>query len=452
MTTTSLDQSLAAVVGAENRAKPQQLPQFSVDGLTPKGVVFPGSADEVSRVMKLASSQGLAVVPRGSGTAMSLGSRPERVDVVLGTRRMDRIVAHEAADLTVTVEAGITLQALNDVLAPHGQCVPLDAPLPERATIGGVLAVNTTGPRRLGFGGPRDRLIGIRVVDAQGTAFKGGGKVVKNVAGYDLNKMMVGSLGTLGIIVEATFKLAPAPRARATMIGAFMKLEEAMAAAEAVRASWCRPLALDLVNKSAYDLAATRAGVPTLSDRSYMLAADLGGGTAAVQRQQNDIHRIVVDGGGKSLLVDESSASQAFWQALIDTGRREQFPASMVTRCSVLFSQVIPQLHGHEAMAEGGRLEAGIDVHLASGTVRCFWWGEQRGVASPTLLADTARTLRTAAGHVNGSFVIESCPVFMKGKLDVWGPMGQDLAIMKRLKELFDPARTLNPGRFVGGI
>jgi len=152
------------------------------------------------------------------------------------------------------------------------------------------------------------------------------------------------------------------------------------------------------------------------------------------------------------LVVDEGGASQTFWQALIDTGRREQFPCSMVTRCSVLFNDVVPQVHGHEAMAEGGRLEAGIDVHLATGTIRCFWWGERRGAAVPALLVDTARTLRTAAGHVNGHFVIESCPVPVKRTLDVWGPTGPDLAVMKRLKELFDPARTLSPGRFVGGI
>ena len=452
MTTDALDQALAEAVGAANCAKAQQLAQFAVDGTVPQAAVFPSSAEELSGVMKLAAAEGLALLPRGGGTAMAMGNPPERLGIVVGTRRMNHVVAHEAADLTATVEAGVSLRDLDAALSQEGQGVHLDAPLPERATIGGVLAANTTGPRRLGFGAPRDRLIGIRVVDAQGTLIKGGGKVVKNVAGYDLNKLFTGSMGTLGVIVEATFKLAPMPKSRAAMVGGFSKLEEAMTAVEEIRAGWSRPLALELLNRTAYEPVAARAGTPSIADRDYILAVDLGGGPAAVERQKADIHKAMVGAGGKSMAVEGPHQYEAFWRALIDLGRREDGAASMITRCSVLLTQIPPLVHGHEALAEGGRLEVGIDVHLASGTIRAYWWGENRGAADHAMLAETVPTLRTAAGHVAGAFVVESCPLPVKRTLDVWGPLGPDLAIMQRLKQQFDPQGILSPGRFVGGI
>lgn len=452
MPTPDLEESLAAAVGAGNRARAQELPALAVDGVTPQGAAFPASAEETAQVMKLAAAESLAVVPKGGGTALSLGNPPERADIILGTRRMDHIVDHAAADLTATVGAGITVQRLNEALAEQGQGVLLDAPLAERATIGGVLASDTVGPRRLGFGGPRDRLIGIRVADAAGNLIKGGGRVVKNVAGYDLNKLFVGSHGTLGVIVEATFKLAPLPNIRAAMVGGFSTLEDAMAAAAELRAGWLRPLALELLNGTAYGLISARTSTPGMADRPYILVVDLGGGPAAVERQKRDCHKAIVETGGISMAVEGHQYYPAFWKALLDLGRRDDGPASMITRCSVQFGQVLPLVHGHEAMAEGGKLEIGIDVHLASGTIRGFWWGEKKGMADHDTLADTVPTLRTAAGHVGGAFVVESCPLPVKRKLDVWGPVGPELAIMKRLKQQFDPERILSPGRFVGGI
>ncbi len=451
MTSSALE-ALSGIVGAANSVSPGQLKRYAVDRVVPQAVVLPASVDEMSRAMEAAASEGMAVVPRGGGTAMALGNPPERVDVVMGTGRMDGVIAHEVADLTATVEAGITLQKLDDTLAKAGQSVHLDAPLAERATIGGILAANAVGPRRLGFGGPRDRLIGVRVVDAQGTVFKGGGRVVKNVAGYDLNKLFIGSAGTLGIIVEATFKLSPVPKGRATALGAFDTLEQALAAAEQVRSGYTSPLALDLLNRAGFDFIASRVGLPSMSDRHYILAADIGGGPAAVDREKHEVHRVVVDAGGKSVLVEGASQCQAFWRAVIDMGRRDDAPASMHTRCSVMFSEVGQMVHGHEAMAEGGKLECGIGVHLSHGLIRGAWWGEKKGPADSRMLAETVSTLRTSAGHLGGSFVVESCPPGVKAAIDVWGAAGPELAIMRRLKELFDPGRLFSPGRFVGGI
>ncbi|MBF8299036.1 MAG: linked oxidase-like protein [Dehalococcoidia bacterium] len=449
---TSLSQALADIVGPANRTVGEQARQFAVDQATPQAVAFPATPEEVAQLLKLADERGLTVTPRGGGTAMSMGYPPERLDLVLGTRRLNQIVAHEPRDLTVTVEAGLTMAALDLKLAEHGQMLPLDTPLPHRATIGGVLASNVNGPHRLGYGGPRDRLIGIRVADAQGTLIKGGGRVVKNVAGYDLNKLFIGSLGTLGVIVEATFKLAPTPRAKATVVGGFARLEQALEAFEKVRQGYSRPVALELLNRAAFDYIAPRSGAPAMPDCEYLLAAGLAGGRASVVREEAEVHRAVVTCAGKSLLLDQAIPHAAFWRALIDLGKHEEAPASMISRTSVLYGDLAKLVHGHEALAESGGLIAALDVHLTHGVIRAAWWGEKLTPADHVMLAENVKTLRIAAANTGGAFVVESCTMPVKRAVDVWGPPGAGFPIMQRLKQQFDPHRTLSPGRFVGGI
>ena len=448
----TLAQSLAGIAGAANRAMDEQASPFAVDQMVPKAAVFPANADEVAQLLKLAHEHGLAVVARGGGTALAMGYPPERLDLSLSLRRLNRITAYEPRDLTVTAEAGTTIGAINVKLAEQGQFLPLDAPLPDRATVGGMLAANVNGSRRLGYGGPRDCLIGIRVVDATGAPIKGGGRVVKNVAGYDLGKVFIGSFGTLGIIVEATFKIAPLPRARATVVGAFGRLEQALAAYEKVRQGYARPVALELLNRSAFDYIAPRAGVPAMPDCAYFLAADLAGGVASLRREESEIHRAVVDGEGKALLVDEAIPHTAFWRVLTDMGKNEDAPASMISRTSVLYADLPKLIHGHEALAESGSLISALTVHLPYALVRCAWWGEKMKPANHGMLVENVKTLRVAAANAGGGLVVESCTMPVKRAVDVWGPPGPWFPIMRRLKEQFDPLRTLSPGRFLGGL
>jgi glycolate oxidase FAD binding subunit len=197
---------------------------YEVDGLRPAAVAQPGDADEVAAVLRLASTRGWAVVPRGGGTMIDLGNPPARLDLVLDLTGMNRLIEHRPRDLTVTVEAGMSVAALQEELAKHGQMLALDPPLAQRATVGGVLAANAWGPRRQRYGTARDLLIGSRAVLADGTRVRSGGKVVKNVAGYDLNKLFIGSTGTLAVLVEATFKLAPIPATFGMIVAAFPTL------------------------------------------------------------------------------------------------------------------------------------------------------------------------------------------------------------------------------------
>ena len=194
----------AVVVGDAARS-------YAIDGQAPHCAVFPNTIGDASRCAAAADRAGFATVAVGNGTQLGIGRAPRRYDVALSTQHMHRIVAHEAADMTVTVEAGATVTQLNDALSSAGQWLPLDPPHPDATTIGALIATNASGPLRVSQGTVRDLLIGITIVLADGTAIHGGGRVVKNVAGYDLMKLFTGSFGTLGIIAEATFKIRPRP-------------------------------------------------------------------------------------------------------------------------------------------------------------------------------------------------------------------------------------------------
>ena len=234
------------------------LPGYAVDGLTPEAVALPENREALSQVMEWAARAGAAVAPWGGGTQQGLGNVPARLDLALDLTRCNRLLDFQPDDLTVTVEAGITLESLQRELAQGGKYLPLEAPQPARATIGGILATNSTGPRRFAYGPPRDWLIGIGVVAADGTESKAGGRVVKNVTGYDLNKLYTGSLGTLGIIVEASFKLSPAPLYSRALIASFQpgqlgesQSSKAVAAAQTLVSLSYSPRGLQVFNNAA---------------------------------------------------------------------------------------------------------------------------------------------------------------------------------------------------------
>src|SRR6266481_5993717 len=188
----------------------------AVAGLQPKLVVEPGTASELAEILRLSNGAGLAVIPRGGGTKLEWGNSPERADLILSTARLTEIIEHAWADLTVTVEAGCTIQKLQETLAQHGQRLALDPLWPEKATVGGVLSTNDSGALRLRFGALRDLIIGVTIALPDGTLASSGGKVVKNVAGYDLPKLVTGAYGTLGVITRAVFRLHPLPRTAKT--------------------------------------------------------------------------------------------------------------------------------------------------------------------------------------------------------------------------------------------
>jgi glycolate oxidase FAD binding subunit len=353
---------------------------------------------------------------------------------------MDRVLEHHPQDLTVTVEAGITVGALQRALAEHGQMLGLDPTLAERATVGGVLAANAWGPRRQRYGTARDLLIGSRAVLADGTRLRVGGKVVKNVAGYDLNKLLIGSLGTLGVITEATFKVAPLPAGRGMIVAAFAALEVAHAAAVAVNRGQVQPLTLDMIGPpAARRLSADSRAEP--ADGAWLLAAELGGTAAGVERATRDLVHRLTAAGSPEVTALEAGQRERLLQRLRDFGRSPEDPAGLILRLSVLPSEVRTAV---QALEGGPQLPDSIICRAGSGMVYGYW--ETIDAPSAATMAEGARrALAPSAGAV----VVEKAPAAVKRQVDVWGLAGPDVELMRRIKASYDPAGTLSPGRLV---
>ena len=263
------------------------LRNYAVDGILPRFVVTPTSVEQVASVVALANQHGLSILARGGGSRMSVGGLPERIDIVIETNKLTRVLEHEAPDLTCHVEAGLTLAALQAQLAQKGQWLALDPPDAAQATIGGLLASNASGPKRLRYGSARDLVIGLHVVQANGELSRSGGQVVKNVAGYDLNKLYIGSLGTLGIIVDANFKLHPLPAAERTLLLTFTNATDAMRTTIALLGSLLTPSAIELIDSGAASDISDFFSV-NLPLNGYTLAINFEGGMVTIDRQLDE--------------------------------------------------------------------------------------------------------------------------------------------------------------------
>jgi glycolate oxidase FAD binding subunit len=390
-------------------------PAEEVLGVVPRWVAAPSGTAEAAEVMRVAAEHGLAVVPRGGETRLDWRMPPERCDLLVDTHRLNRVVEHAAGDLVVTVEAGLPMERLAEVLAERDQRLSLDVPLPG-STVGGTIATGAAGPLRLLYGAPRDLVIGIAIVRADGRLARSGGKVVKNVAGYDLGRLLSGSYGTLGLIVEATFRLHPVPAARAYVTAALPDAASAHRAVQAVLHSSVVsvvPSALECVTTpdDGIALGVLLEGVPDgVSTRAAHVANLLG-------PQAQDIHSTTEAPGNWGRYPDGTT--------LIEVTAP---PASLPD----LLGAVPPD--GALTWSASGHGHAGLPAGMAAEEVARMLSG-LRGVL---------------AGH-NGGAVVCFAPEEVRDAIDLWGPMPA-LALMRRVKDQFDPAHRLSPGRFAGGI
>jgi glycolate oxidase FAD binding subunit len=385
---------------------------YAVDGVMPRLVATPATVEQLAGVLAVANNHGAAVIPWGGGQHVALGNIPTRFDIALCTNALDRIIEYEPADLTITVEAGMTVGALQETLAQHGQFLPIDAP--PNSTVGGVLAANVSGPSRHAYGLPRDWLIGCRVAHVDGTISKGGGRVVKNVAGYDMPKLYVGSLGTLGVIVGATFKVAPLPPAQETLVVQFDSVDSA---AELVFAADDRSLAL-------------RAAALHARDGRIEAAFWLAGTNAAVERTRRELRELSQGSEARQL---EGNKSHEYWTSL---AARES--GGCVLKASLPPSACVEYIHAIDV--------ADSVAYITTGLVLSTLRGETE------MLVAAIESARRVAERLGGSIVVTSAPVEVKQRIDVWGDVGSALPLMQRLKEEFDPKATLNPGRFLRGV
>jgi glycolate oxidase FAD binding subunit len=383
-------------------------PDDAVGGVVPREVVRPASVAEVAEVMKAAAADGLTVVPVGGRSKLSWAAPPSSCDLVLDTTGLDRVVEHVAGDLTVVAEAGVRLADLQEHVGRAGQLLGLDPP-EDGATLGGVVSANASGPRRLRYGTVRDLLIGTTVVLADGTVANAGGKVVKNVAGYDLGKLYTGAHGSLGVVVSTTWRLHPVPPARRVVT---VELPEVAAAG---------PLAI-------------RLGRSTLTPSVVELVGTAGG-------------------PGRLVVVFESIAESVDAQAraaitlLGDGTESESVPAALGRRPGGADDVLLRLAYVPAALAQVlGALPAGAGVVASAGTGVCY-------VAVPADgAADLLPALRTALAPHDGTAVVLRAPESVRDRLDHWGPVGDALDLMRRVKAQFDPGHRMSPGRFVGGL
>jgi glycolate oxidase FAD binding subunit len=426
---------LRATVGAANVLTGVDRSAFVVDGRTPDAVVFPGSLEEVAAVVQQAAAAGMAVTPWGGGSAAAVGPPPARTGLVLGLRRLDRLVEHEPGDLTATVEAGLTLERLQAALRARGQWLSLDPPDPARACIGGIIAANASGPRRHLYGTVRDLLIGVTVVTADGAIVRGGGKVVKNVAGYDLPKLFVGSYGTLGIVVDATFKLRPVPDEERLVAMTFARLEDAGAAARAVLGGDLIPTAVELLDGAA--AAALGLGAVTL-------LVGFDGLREQVEAQVSALARVLPPLGGGEVV----TLPPAAWTPLAAPAQAAFAAPAAVMTLSVLPTLVAETMgQGAEAARQRG-LASAWAAHVGVGAITAALDADREATTVAAVLGDWRAIARAGGGHATLSWA----PLVVKSALPVWDDAGPAGRIMQRIKAQLDPNNVLNPGRFVAGI
>jgi glycolate oxidase FAD binding subunit len=358
----------------------------------------PTSTDEAAEVMREAAARGDAVLVRGAGTKQDWGYPPRRVDLVVETGRLTGVVEHAAGDLIVVVRAGTPVAELAGRLAPAGQQLALDTPLPG-ATVGGTVAVNTSGPRRMLYGTVRDLLIGVTIVRADGVVAKAGGKVVKNVAGYDLGKLLTGSYGTLGLITECAFRLHPRPAATAVVTRHVDTPAEVGRTVAGVLAAQVVPSGLEVAT----------------SDGGYQVSVLIEGTPAGV--------------AGRVAALDGDAGPVPDWW-----GTYPWRPGEIGVKLTCALSGVPAVLAAARELRVRGSAGAGVLY-----------------VAVPAEEFEVVEALRAAAHAAGGHAVVLTAPDEVRDRLDLWGPV-PGLELMRRVKAQFDPDGRLAPGHFAGGI
>lgn len=412
--------------------EPPTLQRYAVDGRTPNLLCVPRETAQLSAALRMASEMEASVIPWGGGTSMKLGNPPRRFDVAVALTRLNELVEHDDANLTATVQAGMKLATLQELLGRARQFLALDPPEPARATVGGMVAANSNGPRRMKYGAVRDQVIGMRMVLANGTPIKAGGKVVKNVAGYDLCKLFVGALGTLGIITEVTFKAAPLPERAATVL-ARGPVGECLDFATELLRSALLPAEIAILNDEA---------LKAMGMASDTAAAAIWteGFAPGVERHLRDVQRMARAAG----LVSETLRDrlhELLWEQIRDFGAGENLVAYRLTVPLAAVAHVLTTTERKDFLGA----PAAAVAFAGTGILRLLTRADAANAADfPELVS--------VANEHGGHAVMEAAPPRLKEGLDVWGPPPSTLPIMRELKRGFDPRGILNPGRFLDNL
>jgi glycolate oxidase FAD binding subunit len=425
-----------------------RLEEVAVDGLTPRAIVRPETEEQAAEFLKYADSNGLKVAIRGGGTKTGLGNPLAALDLVLSTERLNSVLEYSPADLMIGVQAGANLQEIQNQLELNGQFLPIDSPLASRATIGGAVACNTSGPARLMYGPARDWLIGVRFALPEGMIAHGGGRVVKNVAGYDLMKVFTGSLGTLGLILDMNFKLMPLPRAAATLLASFESAKTAGETALKIIDAGLFPSALTVL-----DSAVAQRLELTAPENGVLLLVEVRNTSQAVERQVRDITALCQQQVAKNVeRIDERDLQKQLWRKVSDFAYDPTLhpEKSFTLKAGVLPNQTAEILELAKRTAAKNGLEISGIFQAGHGLVYLIGTYEDEEAARQTI-----NTISRHAEVNQGSVAAERIPLSLKPGLgDIWGKAltEGEIKLMRGIKSRLDPRNTLNPARFVAGI
>ena len=436
---------LKGIVDESGILPEEQVGAYTFDGYIPKAVVLPTSVQEMQEVLQFAVERNLSVMPAGAGTKLGIGNPPQKVDVVLATTHLESVVEYEPADLTVTVEAGIRLKDLQTELAKHRQYLALNPPYADRCTIGGIVATNASGSFRLRHGTARNQVLGLRVVRADGTVVKSGGKVVKNVAGYDLNKLYIGGFGTLGIITEVTLKLSPIPVRQAILTADFQSIQSAADTGLAIVGSQTLPMFVNLFVNT--DPTRTETEAPTDGDKP-MLVVGFGGDPETVAWQLTQCQGIMEQNGAIGVTIVEDESMQHLQEAVQEFSADNKNIEKVVAKLNLKRTD----LTGFAAQIVEADWARDVQMMALLGSGVLYITIPVTSDSDYQSLANALTQLRQTAMSKQGNLIIEVAPLELKRHIDVWGAVEGTLSLMKQIKAKFDPTGLLNPGRFVSSI
>lgn len=439
----------AGIVGeTQLTQEPSACERFTIDGKTPECVVYPNSPEQVAQVLKCASERNLAAIACGGATHLGIGNPPGRYDVALCTRNLIKVSYYEPADLTAGVGAGISLTDLQDLLRPDGLWLPLDPPGGRRASLGGIVATNASGPLRHFYGAPRDMVVGMQIATTAGKLIRTGGRVVKNVAGYDLGKLMIGSYGTLGVITEVNLKLYPLPVERETFIFSIGTLNIARDLRRNILHSpinlWRMVLLDALAGGSIFS-----NGQPERVGHELQIWLEAGGSKSVISRTWKELDamgRAV----GASVRTHAGESAQEAWQAISDFSNwvTNANSGAVVLKCTMPIDGSEEFLNRVQQEARNEKVKTPFAVYPGVGILHIGLLDLQNAGQAAGLIA----RIRAAAEKAGGAVVVISAPPDIKAQVDAWGAPLSGFDLMRRMKSTWDPKGTLAPGRFVGSI
>jgi glycolate oxidase FAD binding subunit len=458
MLTANLAAKLQGLLGATRvTAAEDALPSFAVDGISPAAIIQPASAEEVAEVVHFAASEELAIVSCGSRSKLELGMPPARYDIALDMTGLCRIAHYDAGDLTLSVDAGMPLRQLEQALAEKQQFLPLAVPCFETSTVGGAVASGIDSVLRQQYGTARDFLIGAEFVDGTGRICKSGGRVVKNVTGYDLHKLLIGSLGTLCVITRLNFRTFPLAQVSGGNLVSFVGVDGALAFRRGVEAAGLPLSNLEVLSPGlaailAAILHSAKSGVPLgLEQGRWCVYASHEGNTAVVERISRELEKFAHDTGATNCEPLDKSSDESLGGMLREAFEWLRFASPAVLLLRVALPEFSAEVSANLSDILKANSMRGAFLLRAREVVYFLAQGASDEGAALDRLEKTARDVRRLTAEKQGHTTLLHAPLALKSRASIWAGADENISLMRRVKQAFDPQGLFAPGRFWGG-